>query len=74
LRGSRAAAWARDSSASGWWAPAEPPPGLEAGFIQAFGKAFLMPLDLVVGLLAYWDRRQRLFNHLSDTQVVEETG
>jgi len=54
--------------------PSGAPPGLEAGFIQAFGKAFLMPLDLVVGLLAYWDRRQRLFNHLSDTQVVEETG
>jgi uncharacterized RDD family membrane protein YckC len=38
---------------------------------QAFGKAFLLPLDVIIGLIAYSDKEQRLFNHLSDTIVVK---
>jgi uncharacterized RDD family membrane protein YckC len=38
---------------------------------QAFGKAFLLPLDVIIGLIAYSDEEQRLFNHLSDTIVVK---
>ncbi len=39
---------------------------------QALGKAFLLPLDVIVGLLMYNDKEQRLFNHLSETIVVRE--
>jgi uncharacterized RDD family membrane protein YckC len=39
---------------------------------QAIGKAFLLPLDWIVGLLMYQDKEQRLFNHLSETIVVRE--
>jgi uncharacterized RDD family membrane protein YckC len=39
---------------------------------QAFGEAFLLPLDIIVGLIAYQGMDQRLFNHLSETIVVKE--
>jgi len=39
---------------------------------QAVGKAFLLPLDVIIGLLVYGDRQQRLFNYLSGTVVVKE--
>ena len=39
---------------------------------QAIGKAFLLPLDAIVGLMMYQDKEQRLFNHLSETIVVRE--
>lgn len=46
------------------------PPSLAGSAIQSFGKAFLLPLDVVIGLLAMPDERQRLFNRLSNTHVV----
>jgi uncharacterized RDD family membrane protein YckC len=39
---------------------------------QALGKAFLMPLDVIIGLLMYQDKEQRLFNYLSETIVIRE--
>ena len=39
--------------------------------IESFGKAFLLPIDLVVGVLAYEGKKLRLFNRLSDTIVIE---
>ncbi|MFB6081137.1 MAG: RDD family protein [Haloferacaceae archaeon] len=42
-----------------------------AAAIESFGKAFLLPIDLVVGVLAYEGRKLRLFNRLSETIVVE---
>ena len=39
---------------------------------QALGKAFLLPLDLIIGVLMYQDKEQRLFNYLSGTIVVRE--
>ena len=39
---------------------------------QALGKAFLLPLDVIIGLLMYQDKDQRLFNYLSETIVVKE--
>lgn len=39
---------------------------------QAIGKAFLLPLDAIVGLMMYQEKEQRLFNHLSETIVVRE--
>jgi uncharacterized RDD family membrane protein YckC len=40
--------------------------------VQSFGKAFLLPLDLLIGLYAYREKRQRLFNRLSDSVVKKQ--
>lgn len=45
---------------------------MNTSMYQAFGKAFLLPLDLLIGLIMYQDKDQRLFNHLSGTIVVEQ--
>jgi uncharacterized RDD family membrane protein YckC len=42
--------------------------------VEAVGKAFLLPLDLILGLVLYPARRQRLFNQLSDTIVLKKLG
>jgi len=39
--------------------------------IQSIGKAFLLPLDCILGWIFYPSRQQRLFNHLSETVVVK---
>ncbi|MGI0020286.1 MAG: RDD family protein [Nitrososphaera sp.] len=39
--------------------------------IQSFGKAFLLPLDVILGWIFTNDRRQRIFNRASDTLVVK---
>jgi len=39
--------------------------------IQSAGKALLLPLDLIIGLLMS-ENRQRLFNKLSNTIVIKE--
>jgi uncharacterized RDD family membrane protein YckC len=38
--------------------------------IQSFGKAFLLPLDVLIGWIAMPGSVQRLFNRLSETIVV----
>lgn len=45
---------------------------MNTSMYQALGKAFLLPLDVIVGLLMYQEKDQRLFNHLSGTIVVRE--
>ncbi|MEO9362565.1 MAG: RDD family protein [Nitrososphaera sp.] len=42
--------------------------------IQSFGKAFLLPIDVVLGWIFTNDKRQRLFNRASDTLVVKEAA
>jgi hypothetical protein len=44
--------------------------GFKDAAIESFGKAFLLPLDILVGLLADSRGGQRLFNRLSETIVV----
>lgn len=39
--------------------------------IESVGKAFLLPLDCLIGWIGL-DNRQRLFNKLSNTIVIEE--
>jgi len=39
--------------------------------IESFGKAFLLPIDLLAGWYAFRARRQRLFNRISDTFVIK---
>ncbi|MBS3051592.1 MAG: RDD family protein [Candidatus Aenigmarchaeota archaeon] len=45
---------------------------LGAAAASAFGKAFLLPLDMIIGVLARPGKKQRLFNIASDTVVVEK--
>jgi len=40
--------------------------------LESIGKAFFMILDLLIGLLFYPDRKQRIFNYLSQTIVIRE--
>jgi uncharacterized RDD family membrane protein YckC len=44
--------------------------GFEDAAIESFGKAFLLPLDCIVGWAAFPGTEQRLFNRLSDTIVA----
>lgn len=39
--------------------------------IQSFGKAFLLPIDVILGWIFTNDKRQRIFNRASDTLVVK---
>lgn len=45
-------------------------PTLGASAVSAFGKAFLLPIDMIIGVLARPGKKQRLFNVASDTTVV----
>ena len=39
--------------------------------IENIGKAFLLPIDCIVGWIMYPAKKQRLFNYLSETIVVK---
>ena len=39
--------------------------------IQSFGKAFLLPIDVILGWIFTNEKRQRIFNRASDTLVVK---
>jgi uncharacterized RDD family membrane protein YckC len=41
--------------------------------VESFGKAFLLPIDCLIGWFALGERRQRLFNRISDTIVIKRT-
>jgi uncharacterized RDD family membrane protein YckC len=41
--------------------------------IESFGKAFLLPIDCLIGWFALRESRQRLFNRISDTIVIKRT-
>ena len=38
--------------------------------IESLGKAFMLPLDFIIGWLIHSERGQRLFNIISETKVV----
>ena len=38
---------------------------------ESFGKAFLLPIDLLAGWYAFRASKQRLFNRISDTVVIK---
>lgn len=50
--------------------------GFKDAAIESFGKAFLLPLDCLVGWAALSGSGQRLFNRISDTVVanVDDEG
>lgn len=39
--------------------------------IESLGKAFLLPIDCIIGWFLYVTKRQRLFNYLSETIIVK---
>jgi uncharacterized RDD family membrane protein YckC len=39
--------------------------------IESVGKAFLLPLDMILGWILYPSKRQRMFNYLSGTVVLK---
>ncbi len=41
--------------------------------VEAFGKAFLLPIDCLIGWFGFRENRQRLFNRISDTIVIRRT-
>ncbi len=45
--------------------------GFKDAAVESLGKAFLLPLDFIVGILAFRSQGQRLFNRLSNTIVAE---
>ena len=47
-------------------------PTIAEAAIESFGKAFLLPIDLIVGWILYPKTRQRLFTYLSRTIVVRK--
>ena len=47
------------------------PIDLTKSAIQSFGKAFLMPIDVILGYLLFQEHRQRLFSKLADTVVIK---
>jgi len=46
-------------------------PGLKGIMISSFGKSFLLPVDIILGLFLTNKKRQRIFNKLGDTLVVK---
>ena len=46
-------------------------PSLKGVIIGSFGKAFLLPLDVLLGWILTNEKRQRVFNKLGDTLVVK---
>lgn len=44
---------------------------LSQAAIATIGKAFLLPIDLLLGWILYPNHKQRLFNHLSETIVTK---
>ena len=39
--------------------------------LAAFGKAFILPFDVILGWIFTNDRRQRIFNRASNTLVIK---
>ena len=48
------------------------PIDLRQAAIEVFGKAFLLPLDLIIGWLFLSEKTQRLFTFLAQTIVVKD--
>jgi uncharacterized RDD family membrane protein YckC len=47
--------------------------GMGNAALESAGKAFLLPLDCILGWILYPRRRQRIFNYISETIVIKVT-
>jgi len=46
-------------------------PNLKEIMISSFGKAFLLPIDVILGWFLTNEKRQRVFNKLGDTLIIK---
>ncbi len=46
-------------------------PSLIGVIVSSFGKSFLLPIDLILGLIFTNQKRQRIFNKIGDTVVIK---
>ncbi len=46
-------------------------PSLKNILISSFGKSFLLPIDVIIGLILTNEKRQRIFNRLGDTVIIK---
>ena len=44
---------------------------IKTALIESLGKAFLLPLDVILGWIFTNNKRQRIFNRASDTFVIK---
>jgi uncharacterized RDD family membrane protein YckC len=47
--------------------------GMGNAALESVGKAFLLPLDCLLGWILFPKRKQRIFNYISETIVIKET-
>jgi hypothetical protein len=43
---------------------------IKSAALESFGKSFLLPLDVIFGWLFTNNKRQRIFNKISNTIVI----
>ena len=46
-------------------------PKLSGVLLSCFGKSFLLPFDVILGLILSNEKRQRIFNKIGDTIVIK---
>lgn len=46
-------------------------PDLISIILSSFGKSFILPLDIILGLIFSNDKRQRIFNKLGRTIIIK---
>ena len=39
--------------------------------VSSFGKSFILPIDMILGLIITNEKRQRIFNKLGDTLIIK---
>ena len=46
-------------------------PSITGVIISSFGKSFLLPIDMILGLIFTNQKRQRIFNKIGDTIIIK---
>ena len=46
-------------------------PSLIGVILSSFGKSFILPIDMILGLIITNEKRQRIFNRLGDTVIIK---
>ena len=46
-------------------------PSLIGVILSSFGKSFILPIDMILGLIITNEKRQRIFNKLGDTLIIK---
>ena len=46
-------------------------PSLAGVILSSFGKSFILPIDMILGLIITNEKRQRIFNRIGNTIVIK---